>query len=135
MKIVPKDNNLGLGAICINGGEDGDSIGLDQFQDILGRLNGENQGCLEKEQRRSSNLRRSPFADQRWQRVRFVTGGLLVSDESQKLSGKQSSCDDSGTVALHISRERAPEKTVNCYMSFAEASKRARTKALKSFGQ
>lgn len=89
IRITLKDDNLGLGAKRGAGQEVGNNTGLDMFQDVLGRLNGKNQHELKKEQDVRSCLRRSVYLEQKWGRPCFVSGGLLVSDDLQKLSKAQ----------------------------------------------
>ena len=89
IRIALKDDNLGLGAKRDNHGENTRSTGLDTFQDLLGRLNGKAEVELQKEQIVRAHLQCSAFVDQRWGRLHFVSGGLLVGDELQKSSQTQ----------------------------------------------
>lgn len=83
-----KDDNLGLGA---RGGakiREGQCTGLDNFQDVLGRLNGKNPMDVEKEQTSRESVRRAIYKQNRWGSQRFVSGGLLVGDRVQRLPEK-----------------------------------------------
>ena len=61
------------------------------FQDVLGRLNGKSETQLVTERKLKIQLRGSNFVEQRWGRLRFVSGGFLVGDELQALSKDTSS--------------------------------------------
>ncbi|KAA8576217.1 hypothetical protein EYC84_006370 [Monilinia fructicola] len=67
IRVVVKDNNLGLGAKVGSGVGHGECTGLDVFQNLLGRLNGKEEAEIEKEQKN------------------FVKGGVLVGDKIQDL--------------------------------------------------
>lgn len=56
------------------------------FQDVLGRLNGKSETQLVTDRKLRIQLRGSNFVEQRWGRLRFVSGGFLVGDELQTLS-------------------------------------------------
>ena len=56
------------------------------FQDVLGRLNGKSETQLVTDRKLRIQLRGSNFVEQRWGRLRFVSGGFLVGDEIQALS-------------------------------------------------
>jgi len=102
VSIALKDDNLGLGAKHGARQEEGRATGMDTFQDILGRLNGKSTTELEKTQKLRSDARHSAFVDQRWGRLRFVSGGLLVGDEIRKLSRKENPFDRFQETRLDI---------------------------------
>ena len=89
IKVALKDDTRGLGAEIVTKHEDGSTTGLDVFQNLLGRLNGKSEVELETQQKTISDVRRSAFISRRWGSLRFVGGGLLVSDDLQELSKKQ----------------------------------------------
>ena len=66
--------------------EDSKATGLDVFQDILGRLNGKSSSQLDTTPDLRSNARRSAFIDRRWGTLRFVSGGLLAGDDTERSS-------------------------------------------------
>ena len=81
IRIRLKDDSLGLGAkheVACNGKE---TTGLGVFEDLLGRLNGRSTIELEKDRAHRSTLKSSAYVDQRWGKLRFVSGGLLVGAE------------------------------------------------------
>lgn len=102
VKIAVKDDNLGLGAKRGAGDENGKTMGLDVFQDLLSRLNGKTEKEVENVQWERSNMRRSVFVEQRWGRLGFVSGGFLVGDRLQDLSKKQA-------VVNVLSKEKVKE--------------------------
>lgn len=89
IRVILKDDNLGLGAKRGRvEGVDGDSTGLDVFQNLLGRLNAKDDdelAAIEKEQKSREDLKRAIYTEQKWGSIRFVKGGLLVGDRIEKL--------------------------------------------------
>ncbi|KAI9757101.1 MAG: inositol polyphosphate 5-phosphatase [Chaenotheca gracillima] len=81
VRVTLKDDNLGLGAKRGSGVADGECVGLDAFQGLLGRLNGKSDDVLQKEQDSRNDLRREMFVEKRWGQMRFVKAGLLVGDK------------------------------------------------------
>lgn len=86
IRVVLKDDNLGLGAKRGSGQIEGQCTGLDAFQGLLGRLNGKSEGELRKDQESRDDLKRAVYTERRWGSVRFVKGGLLVGDKIQDLA-------------------------------------------------
>lgn len=76
---------MGLGAkhnaACVSN----ETTGLNVFQDLLGRLNGKSVSDIGKNRTQSSNLRSSAYIEYRWGNLPFVSGGLLVGDDSMEL--------------------------------------------------
>ena len=93
IRIALKDDNLGIGAKPGRSQEDGQTTGLDMFQDILGRLNGKSESQLETEQMSRSQVKRSMFVEQRWGSLRFVDGGFLVGDKLQESPKEEDSLE------------------------------------------
>ncbi|KAG4031364.1 hypothetical protein MFRU_009g01420 [Monilinia fructicola] len=85
IRVVVKDNNLGLGAKVGSGVGHGECTGLDVFQNLLGRLNGKEEAEIEKEQKSRDDLKRAIYAERKWGSIRFVKGGVLVGDKIQDL--------------------------------------------------
>ncbi|PQE08142.1 hypothetical protein CJF31_00008225 [Rutstroemia sp. NJR-2017a BVV2] len=85
IRVVIKDNNLGLGAKIGSGVGHGECTGLDVFQNLLGRLNGKEEKEIEREQKSREDLKRAIYAERKWGSVRFVRGGVLVGDKIQEL--------------------------------------------------
>lgn len=82
VRIAIKDDTLGLRAEYRASQEECRATEI--FHDILGRLNG-------KSMTESEIKKNSAFVDQRWGRLRFVSGGLLVGDELKSLSMEKES--------------------------------------------
>lgn len=89
IRFALKDDHLGLGAKRGSGQSQGQCTGLDAFQGLLGRLNGKTEGDLEKEQKSRDDMKQAIYIDNRWGTVHFVSGGLLVGDQIQKLAGDE----------------------------------------------
>ncbi|MCJ1282048.1 telomerase inhibitor [Xylographa opegraphella] len=86
IRVAVKDDNLGLGAKRGSGVNAGECVGLDVFQNLLGRLNGKSEDVLEKEQKSRDDLKRAVYTERRWGALRFVSGGVLVGDKIEKLA-------------------------------------------------
>jgi Pin2-interacting protein X1 len=89
IRVLVKDDNLGLGAKRGSGLAEGECTGLDVFQNLLGRLNGKDGDALMKEQRSREDLKRAIYAERRWGSIRFVNGGFLRGDKVQELIEKE----------------------------------------------
>ncbi|KAF7949588.1 uncharacterized protein EAE97_003097 [Botrytis byssoidea] len=85
IRVVIKDNTLGLGAKIGSGVGHGECTGLDVFQNLLGRLNGKEEAEIEKEQKGREDLKRAIYAERKWGSIRFVKGGVLIGDKIQDL--------------------------------------------------
>ncbi|KAK0733975.1 hypothetical protein B0T26DRAFT_736769 [Lasiosphaeria miniovina] len=78
IRVVLKDDNLGLGAKQNNGDQ---CTGLDAFQHLLGRLNGKAEDVLESEQKARDDMKLSLYLQKKIGTIRFVRGGFLVGNE------------------------------------------------------
>jgi Pin2-interacting protein X1 len=88
IRVMIKDDNLGIGAKIGSGVGHGECTGLDAFKNLLGRLNGKEEEELQKEQKEQKSrddLKRAIYAEKRWGSMRFVKGGFLVGDKIQQL--------------------------------------------------
>jgi Pin2-interacting protein X1 len=85
IRVMIKDDNLGLGAKIGSGVGHGECTGLDAFKDLLGRLNGKDEDEIEKEQKSREDLKRAIYTEKKWGSVRFVRGGFLIGDKIQDL--------------------------------------------------
>ena len=113
IRVALKDDNLGLGAKRGSSQSEGQCTGLDAFQGLLGRLNGKNEGDLEKEQKSRDDLKRAVYTESRWGSVRFMSGGLLVGDKIQQLADDEAKTlqsslliksDGQAGISLHSKR-------------------------------
>lgn len=105
IKITLKDDNLGLGAKLEAARDSNETTGLDEFQNLLGRLNGRSTTDLTKDKIHRSNLRSSAYMDQRWGNLGFVSGGLLVGAELiDPAKGEHDACNDSQQTSSHHSK-------------------------------
>jgi len=89
IRVVVKDDNLGLGAKKGKGLADSECTGLDVFQSLLGRLNGKKEDELAKKQRSREEVKRAIHTGKRWGSIIFVRGGYLVGDKIQELVEKE----------------------------------------------
>ncbi|KFY34713.1 hypothetical protein V494_06534 [Pseudogymnoascus sp. VKM F-4513 (FW-928)] len=85
IRVVLKDDNLGIGAKKGSGLEQGECVGLDVFQNLLGRLNGRDEDEIEREQKSREDLKRAIYTERKWGSIRFVSGGFLIGDKIQDL--------------------------------------------------
>lgn len=122
IRVTLKDNNLGLGAQPGRSQQDGETTGLDMFQDVLGRLNGKSETQLVTDRKLRIQLRGSNFVEQRWGRLRFVSGGFLVGDKLQALS------KDSSSNASHEEPSKIKD---HIYSILPKEDEQARSSTLK----
>ncbi len=85
IRVVLKDDNLGIGAKKGSGVAQGDCVGLDVFQTLLGRLNADDEDEYVAEQKRREDLRTAIYSEKKWGTIRFVSGGFLIGDKIQDL--------------------------------------------------
>lgn len=85
IRVIIKDDNLGLGAKIGSGVGHGECTGLDAFKDLLGRLNGRDENELEQEKKSREDLKRAIYSERKWGSTRFVHGGFLIGDKIQPL--------------------------------------------------
>ncbi|EFW14493.1 telomerase inhibitor [Coccidioides posadasii str. Silveira] len=97
IRVVLKDDTLGLGARPRNPLAEDEPTGLDAFQDLLGRLNGKSDVELVKEQRRREDIKLLSFVERRWKSMAFVPGGYLVKEDPARtlVVAEQANKDDS----------------------------------------
>lgn len=131
IRIALKDDKLGLGAKLGRFQEDGQTTGLDVFQDILGRLNGKSESQLEMEQKSRSQVKRSMFVEQRWGSLRFVDGGFLVGDELQESPKKEDSLETKNT-SLQLLGNVVPSKSKKHQKTQLDVSRRKKAKLTES---
>jgi Pin2-interacting protein X1 len=106
IRVVMKDDNLGLGAKRNNGDE---CTGLDAFQDLLGRLNGKSDEAIEGERKARNDLKLSLYVERKIGTIRFVRGGWLVGDEMAK--GEDGDAAKENNRDGTISSSENPEST------------------------
>ena len=120
IRVTFREDNLGLGAKHGSGQGAGECTGLDNFQDLLGRLNGKSETQLEKEQESRNDLKRTLYTERRWGTLRFVSGGLLIGDKITELVDREklrvaakSSAEESYPTLLdeEVDRTKREEKS------------------------
>lgn len=84
IRVILKDDTLGLGAKKGSGLAEGECTGLDVFKTLLGRLNG-NEEEVVAELKSKEELKRAIYSERKWGTIRFVKGGVLVGDKIQDL--------------------------------------------------
>ncbi|KAL2019821.1 hypothetical protein VTK56DRAFT_9172 [Thermocarpiscus australiensis] len=103
IRVVLKDDNLGLGAKRNNGDE---CTGLDAFQHLLGRLNGKSEEALETERKAREEVKLSLYVERKLGTIRFVRGGWLVGDQvKDKPDGEE--------PASEVPKEHTEESSVS----------------------
>ncbi|KAG0650801.1 hypothetical protein D0Z07_2864 [Hyphodiscus hymeniophilus] len=120
IRVMIKDDNLGLGAKVGSGVGHGECTGLDAFKNLLGRLNGKDEDELEKEQKSREDLKRAIYSEQRWGSIRFVQGGFLVGDKIQNLIDEETErvrklaagSESVSSTSLESDSESEPEPVV-----------------------
>lgn len=81
IRVVLKEDNLGIGAGRNNGDQ---CTGLNDFQDILGRLNGKTDAVVETERKVREDVMVNLYVQRKFGTMRFVRGGWLVGDQVQE---------------------------------------------------
>lgn len=102
MKIVLKGDNLGIG--CKGGVRDDECTGLDSFQDLLGRLNGEEEEVEKRVQRRKVELVSGRYG------MKFVRGETYVSSDISKLLENIGKMEEAETAREKKREERRRKK-------------------------
>ncbi|KAI9856166.1 MAG: telomerase inhibitor [Vezdaea acicularis] len=116
IRVVLKDDTLGLGAKRGSGLAQGECTGLDGLQDLLGRLNGKSEDVLQEERNVRTELKRNAFVQNRVGLIRFVKGGFLIGDRiqepaiSDEVVSESSNRREDSKAATHISRKKKPRK-------------------------
>lgn len=83
IRAVLKDDNMGLGAKRNQGDE---CVGLDAFQELLGRLNGKSEESLDEARKKREEAKVNKYLHRKLGTVRFVFAGYLVGDKVQALA-------------------------------------------------
>lgn len=83
IRAVLKDDNMGLGAKRNQGDE---CVGLDAFQELLGRLNGKSEESLDEARKKREEANINKYLHRKLGTVRFVFAGYLVGDKVQALA-------------------------------------------------
>lgn len=85
IRVIVKDDTLGLGARSKRDPLD-EPTGLDAFKGLLGRLNGKSDVELQADQRKRDDVKLARYAANKWQAVRFISGGLLAQEKDNESS-------------------------------------------------
>lgn len=117
IKVVVKDDTLGLGARSKRDSLD-EPTGLDAFKGLLGRLNGKSDDQLQADQKKRDDVKLARYAANKWQTVRFISGGLLAQekeDEPRTIIPERHSLDARETIhSAHKGGQKATPITSNC---------------------
>lgn len=99
-----KDDVLGVGAKKKS--EDHECTGLDGFQDLLGRLNGKDEGEVERGRKAREKNKREIIVGERY-RMRFVLGEVYQSSDIEQLLRKQrgEGAEEQGEVKTEVKEE------------------------------
>ncbi|KAJ4397078.1 telomerase inhibitor [Gnomoniopsis smithogilvyi] len=112
IRAVLKDDNMGLGAKRNQGDE---CVGLDAFQELLGRLNGKSEESLDEARKKREEAKVNKYLHRKLGTVRFVFAGYLVGDKVQALADE-------------LKREKEAENSKNT----AEGKKEKKSKKRKA---
>ncbi|KAK5195045.1 telomerase inhibitor [Exophiala xenobiotica] len=135
--ILFKDDNLGLGAKSKSKDVEGQRIGLDAFQGLLGRLNGKSDADLHKEEKKVEDRKLAMYARGRWGGMVFVRGGILVGsmkedDEQDKSQSEVGSERDETDEKGKRKEEKRQRKEERRQRREEKALRKAATKAKKA---
>ncbi|KAI6780188.1 uncharacterized protein J7T54_000094 [Emericellopsis cladophorae] len=81
IRVSLKDDMKGLG---FDKRKEDEVTGLNEFSDLLSRLNGKSTKSVEQEKAKRLEVKMSAYVQHRYGAMRFVRGGLLVGDELKK---------------------------------------------------
>ncbi|EEP82943.1 conserved hypothetical protein [Uncinocarpus reesii 1704] len=126
IRVVLKDDTLGLGARPRNPLAEDEPTGLDAFKDLLGRLNGKSETELVQEQRRREDIKLLSYVERRWKTMAFIPGGYLVKEDSiDDLSDEHEAAgrDSSGLVKESLKTTRTCHKTEDRKETTADSAK------------
>lgn len=135
--VLFKDNNLGLGAKTKSKDVEGQRVGLDAFQGLLGRLNGKSDAELHKEEKKVEDRKLAMYARGRWGGMVFVKGGVLVGsmkaeDEQGKSQSEVGSEHDEADERRKRKEEKRLRKEERRQQREEKALRKAATKAQKA---
>ncbi|KAF1815180.1 hypothetical protein P152DRAFT_248113 [Eremomyces bilateralis CBS 781.70] len=83
VRAVLKDDTRGLGCNKKSAAEN-DTFGLNLFQNVLGRLNGKDDGQLEKDAKQLRDVNLRLYQEKAFGTMIFVHGGFLVGDRVER---------------------------------------------------
>ncbi|KAJ4422774.1 telomerase inhibitor [Gnomoniopsis sp. IMI 355080] len=110
IRAVLKDDNMGLGAKRNQGDE---CVGLDAFQELLGRLNGKSEESLDEARKKREEAKVNKYLHRKLGTVRFVFAGYLVGDKVQALADelkREKEAEDSKNTAAEGKKEKKSKK-------------------------
>ena len=84
VRVLFKDDTLGLGAKLKSKDVEGQRTGLDAFANVLGRLNSRTEEEVVRHETKESERKLAGYARGRWGGMVFVPGGVLVQGEGFK---------------------------------------------------
>lgn len=113
IRVTLKDDMKGLG---FNKRKEDEITGMDEFSDLLSRLNGKSDKAVEEARQARLEVKMNAYVMSRYGAMRFVRGGLLVGDEMKGEEGKE--------VASSSSREASPAATNAADVEDNKAKKR-----------
>lgn len=120
MRVLPKDDTLGLGASLKSRNVEEQRTGLDAFQGLLGRLNAKTDEEVQKVEKKFEDKKLAMYAQGRWGGMVFVPGGLLVQKDPHELvKGSQLDVETEGKPesqkvdAEKLSDGQGPTPTAN----------------------
>lgn len=80
IRVLLREDNLGIGA-KVGGKANADTFGLSTLSGIFGRLNGRDEGEVQKQQDNLRDAELRTYQAQKFGFMNFVRGGFLVGDE------------------------------------------------------
>lgn len=110
IRAVLKDDNMGLGAKRNQGDE---CVGLDAFQELLGRLNGKSEESLDEARKKREEARVNKYLHRKLGTVRFVFAGYLVGDKVQALADelkREKEAEADGDDTAECKKEKKSKK-------------------------
>jgi Pin2-interacting protein X1 len=123
IRVILKEDNLGLGAKRNMGDH---CTGLNEFQDLLGRLNGKTDETLETERRAREDVQLSLYVERKLGSMRFVKGGWLVGDQVQE--NLEESREDAKSTSSQPTKEESKKRSSESETESADEDRAKRRK-------
>ncbi|KAF4122448.1 Pin2-interacting protein X1 [Geosmithia morbida] len=119
IRVSLKDDVKGLG---FDRRRENEVTGLDEFSDLLSRLNGKSKASVEKDRQARMEVKMDAYVHSRYGPMRFVRGGLLVGDELKEGS-RSDDDDDDDAEGEEDGKEKEKENTTKKRKTFEKKEK------------
>jgi len=127
--VAPREDGLGLGARRNRGDE---CTGLDDLNDLLGRLNGRPAADLDADRRARAEVRLGHYVERRFGRMRFVSGGFLGRLDGLVVEEGAGDGAPLGEEEAEVSQEFSQEETSDAVREKRRKEKKAKKRKARN---